>query len=152
MINDAGIALIKKWEGCRLEAYPDPASGGKPYTIGWGHTRGVQSGMKWSQIQADYVLKSDIEEYSKYTATICKKNKFSPNPNQFAALTSFCFNCGPGGLIALFEKSGYHPSAQDGLVKLVNQMCDFTTENPDVKKGLLNRRADERALFLKPIK
>ena len=44
-ISDEGIALIKKFEGCAkirrdglVEAYPDPGSGGDPWTIGWGAT------------------------------------------------------------------------------------------------------------------
>ena len=34
-----GIELIKRFEGCHLKAYPDPLSGGKPYTICWGSTK-----------------------------------------------------------------------------------------------------------------
>ncbi len=34
-----GIDLIKRFEGCHLKAYPDPLSGGKPYTVGWGSTK-----------------------------------------------------------------------------------------------------------------
>jgi hypothetical protein len=35
----AGIDLIKEFEGCELEAYPDPGTGGVPWTIGWGLCR-----------------------------------------------------------------------------------------------------------------
>lgn len=34
-----GVELIKKFEGLSLDAYPDPKTGGKPITIGWGSTR-----------------------------------------------------------------------------------------------------------------
>lgn len=34
-----GIELIKRFEGCHLEAYPDPLTKAKPYTIGWGSTK-----------------------------------------------------------------------------------------------------------------
>ncbi|NET70362.1 MAG: hypothetical protein F6K62_04930 [Sphaerospermopsis sp. SIO1G2] len=34
-----GVVLIKEFEGLYLQAYPDPLSGGKPITIGWGSTR-----------------------------------------------------------------------------------------------------------------
>ena len=37
-LTTAGYRLIQSWEGCRLRAYPDPASGGAPWTIGYGHT------------------------------------------------------------------------------------------------------------------
>jgi hypothetical protein len=32
------LTLLRQWEGCLLSAYPDPASGGVPWTIGYGHT------------------------------------------------------------------------------------------------------------------
>ncbi|WP_141395346.1 glycoside hydrolase family protein, partial [Enterobacter hormaechei] len=35
-VSDTGVALIKRFEGCRLRAYPDPATGGAPWTIGYG--------------------------------------------------------------------------------------------------------------------
>ena len=44
-IGPAGTALIKEFEGCArlrrdglVEAYPDPGTGGDPWTIGWGAT------------------------------------------------------------------------------------------------------------------
>ncbi len=30
------LPLVKRFEGCRLTAYPDPESGDEPWTIGWG--------------------------------------------------------------------------------------------------------------------
>lgn len=36
--SDAGIQLIKRFEGLELRAYPDPGTGGKPWTIGIGTT------------------------------------------------------------------------------------------------------------------
>src|SRR5687768_15991119 len=57
----AALALIKEFEGCHkvrsdgmIEAYPDPASGGDPWTIGWGSTGpGIRKGTVWTQEQAD---------------------------------------------------------------------------------------------------
>ena len=37
-LSPEALTLIRQWEGCRLSAYPDPASGGEPWTIGYGHT------------------------------------------------------------------------------------------------------------------
>ena len=39
-----GLAFIRDHEGCELHAYPDPGSGGEPWTIGVGHTGGVKPG------------------------------------------------------------------------------------------------------------
>jgi len=38
-VPPCGLKIIKEFEGCKLEAYPDPLSGGPPITIGWGSTR-----------------------------------------------------------------------------------------------------------------
>lgn len=56
-----GIALIKRFEGCarrcrdgKFQAYPDPGTGGAPWTIGWGATGpGIASGTVWSQAECD---------------------------------------------------------------------------------------------------
>ena len=45
-ISEEGKAIIKKFEGCRLEAYKCSAGGG---TNGWGATRDVKEGDVWSQ-------------------------------------------------------------------------------------------------------
>ena len=73
-VGQAGIALIKRFEGCAqlrrdgmVEAYPDPGTGGEPWTIGWGATgQGLDLGEKigpgttWTQAQCDERLSSDL--------------------------------------------------------------------------------------------
>jgi len=52
-LTPTGLQLLKTWEGCILTAYPDPASGGDPWTIGYGHTGPeVSPGLTISQAQA----------------------------------------------------------------------------------------------------
>jgi hypothetical protein len=51
------LPLVKEFEGCRLTAYPDPETGGAPWTIGWGSTwdsqgRPFREGDRISQEQA----------------------------------------------------------------------------------------------------
>ena len=60
-----GINLIKKFEGCHLNAYPDPLSGGLPITIGWGSTKDFDGtpfkmGRVISQKYADTLLEFDL--------------------------------------------------------------------------------------------
>ena len=58
-----GWLLLRRWEGCRLAAYPDPASGGEPWTIGYGHTGpDVVPGLVISQQQAEAWLEADAAE------------------------------------------------------------------------------------------
>ena len=44
-LSQRGIDLIKQFEGYSSKAYPDPATGGAPWTIGYGTTNGVKPGM-----------------------------------------------------------------------------------------------------------
>ena len=56
-ISQAGLDAIKRHEGLRLAAYPDPASGGDPWTIGYGHTRDVERGQTTTAAQAEQFLR-----------------------------------------------------------------------------------------------
>jgi GH24 family phage-related lysozyme (muramidase) len=59
-LTPEGWTLLTTWEGCELSAYPDPASGGAPWTIGYGHTGpDVVRGLTISQAQAEACLKQD---------------------------------------------------------------------------------------------
>ena len=62
-IGQAGLKLIKQFEGCRLIAYQCSAG---VWTIGYGHTAGVHKGMKITQAQADEYLKQDVAKFEKY--------------------------------------------------------------------------------------
>ncbi len=87
--RQAGLDLIKQFEGCRLTAYKCPAG---VWTIGYGHTAGVAAGQKITQAEADRLLVSDVEKYEK------KVNKYHDRytwrQNEFDALVSFAFNVG----------------------------------------------------------
>lgn len=85
----SGIDLIKSFEGCKLESYPDPATGGDPWTIGYGCTNGVKPGMKITQEQAEQLFLAEI------TALEPKvRAKVSPDltDNQFSAAMAFAYN------------------------------------------------------------
>ena len=91
-INSAGLALLKRFEGCSLEAYPDPGTGDEPWTIGYGHTGdNIHPGTTITQEQADDLLIQDLAKFERgveqYTLT-------SLNENQFSALVVFVYNVG----------------------------------------------------------
>lgn len=57
----SGVSLIKEFEGCKLNAYPDPLTKGLPITIGWGSTldlnnKAFRMGDKVTQGEADELL------------------------------------------------------------------------------------------------
>ena len=55
------ISDLKMEEALRLVAYPDPKSGGAPWTIGYGHTgREVHPGLVWTQTEAETALAGDV--------------------------------------------------------------------------------------------
>lgn len=90
--SPAGIELIKDFEGLRLEAYPDPGTGGDPWTIGHGHTGPeVQPGLVISIEQAGSYLKEDLK---KFEEAVEKLITIEINQHEFDALVSFTYNCG----------------------------------------------------------
>ena len=134
--------LIKKFEGCKLEAYPDPGTGAEPITIGVGHTGGVKLGDVITQEQADEYLVSDVAHAAN---AVNQMVAVSITQGEFDALCSFAFNLGVGNLRSstLLRKlnSGDKNSA-------ANQFLVWNMANGRVMAGLTHRREAERTLFL----
>ena len=96
-LTPEGLQLIRQWEGCRLEAYPDPASGADPWTVGYGHTSAdVRPGLQISQAQAEAWLLTDVAHAESSVDRLLQGVTLSPR--QRDALVSFCFNVGSGAL------------------------------------------------------
>lgn len=142
MINAAGIALIKTFEGCKLEAYRDLAG---VWTIGYGHTGpSVREGLKWTQERADNQLEADIAVRAHAVSAACKTD---PNDNQLAAMVSLAYNIGLGA----FKRSSVLRLHNAG--KFAEAAAAFSMWNKaggQVRAGLTRRRAAETALYLTP--
>lgn len=134
-IGIEGKNLIKKYEGCKLEAYLCPSG---IWTIGIGHTSKVTKGMKITETQAEEYFYSDIA----YSEKCVNNLKLNLNQNQFDALVSFTFNCGAGSLATL-TKNRTLAQIAEALTLYVKDSKGRTLQ------GLVNRRKDEKALFLK---
>jgi lysozyme len=137
------IALVGGFEGLRQVAYPDPATGGKPWTICYGHTAGVKPGDRKSLDECKSLLLSDLEIYSR---GILNCTTVHLPDERFVALTSFAFNVGVGA------------ACKSSVVRLINQGqtragCDalmkWNRAAGIVFPGLTKRRAKERELCLK---
>lgn len=96
---EVALPLIKEFEGCRLTAYPDPETGGKPWTIGRGSNvyddgAPVKRGDRISQELADALLAGRLErDYQLLGQRIpCWREL---GTNQQAALLSFTYNSDP---------------------------------------------------------
>lgn len=143
-ISEAGVALIKRFEGCRLIAYPDPGSGGEPWTIGWGATRidgePVRPGTTITQAQADGLLSVDL---ARYAAEVAAAVGAAPTTQaQFDALVSFHYNTGAIGraTLARLHRAGNHAGA-------AREFARWTRAGGRVMAGLVRRRAAEAALY-----
>lgn len=141
-ISDKGLSLIKCFEGCRLAAYPDPATGGKPWTIGYGHTHNVKRGDTITQSEAEQFLREDLAHI--YT-TIGNSVTFKINQNQFDALCSFIFNVGDGN----FTQSTLLKKLNAGDIRGVgDELPRWNRATGIIIAGLTKRREAEQALFL----
>ena len=99
-VGAAGLALIKRFESCRLTAYLDQH--GIP-TIGWGHTGPeVHMGLVWSQAEADAVMLTDLHTV---VNAIMRHVDVALNQNQFDALVSFIYNVGADGFYWFYASS-----------------------------------------------
>lgn len=134
-----GIDLIKGFEGCRLTAYLD--SGGVP-TIGYGHTTHVELDDVISQTDAEEYLRQDLQ-----TAELCVERQvyYGLAPHQFDALVSLVYNIGIGAFMksTLLKKL----DAQD-ILGAADEFLRWNKVKGKVNKGLVNRRAKERKVFL----
>ncbi len=68
--SEDGVRLIKSFEGLRLDAYPDPGTGGDPWTIGYGTTRGVVPGMTITEAEAEELLVDDLAAFERAVMTL----------------------------------------------------------------------------------
>lgn len=129
------INLITKYEGCRLTSYKCPA--GK-WTIGYGHTAGVTSGMTITQTQAIEFLKQDLLKFEQ----LVKKydSKYHWTQNEFDACVSFAFNIGS---ISQLTANGTRTKQQ-----IATKMLEYCKAGGKTLSGLVKRRKEEQALFL----
>jgi lysozyme len=143
-INDAGLTLIKTFEGCRLDAYQDVAG---IWTIGYGHTHGVCAGMTLTQDQAEQALAADLS--STVAAVDRALEGAKTTDNQFAAMVALCYNIGLGNF-ASSTVLREHRADQTLLAANAFLMWNKSTINGvlTVVAGLTNRRNAERKLYL----
>lgn len=151
-----GINLIKEFEGCNLHAYPDPLTGGKPITIGWGATKKLD-GSNWqlgetiTQAQADEMLITQLEkDYLPALQKIPSWNDLTTN--QKGAILSFSYNLGSnfylasgfGSISRLLKNSDLWSDAKE-VTRVFSLYCN---PGSTVAAGLRRRRIAEAKLWL----
>ena len=138
-ISQKGIDLIKKFEGCTLQAYLCPAG---VWTIGVGHTKGVKKGMAITQQQAETFLKDDIKPIE----TLLNGMGINYTQGQFDALVSWIFNLGQGN----FKSSTMYKYivARKSDLEITDQMVKWHNAGGKPLLGLKKRRCAEANMFL----
>lgn len=153
-VSQGGIALIHSFEGCakklpdgRLQAYPDPATGGAPWTIGWGSTtdeqgKPIQPGTIWTQARADQRFRQHLAQFEAEVNELLGDAPTSQS--QFDALVSFAYNVGVANLgkstLLKRHKAGLFGAAAD-------QFSVWNRAAGKVLPGLIRRRAAEATMY-----
>jgi lysozyme len=137
-----GRDFIKCFEALRLIAYPDPGTGGKPWTIGWGHTKGVKQGDRITQDQAEQFFSDDLAVYE---LTVNSAIKCPMTQSQFDAMVSLAFNIGGAAFAGSTLVKEFNAGDAQGAA---DQFPRWKFSDGIVMPGLVRRRAAEREVFL----
>lgn len=144
-ISENGYAIIRDFEGFRADAYLDT---GGVWTIGFGTIRypngtKVKKGDKCTRGQAELWLMNDAKWVD---ACLDKYVTSKLTQNQFDALASFVYNVGE----TAFSKSTMLTLLNQSKFDLASSQFDrWIYDNGKVINGLVNRRTQEKQLFLK---
>jgi lysozyme len=137
-ISLEGISLIKKFEGCKLEAYKCSAG---VWTIGYGHTADVKEGDVCTQEEAEKLLRADLFEFEKYVEDNVIVDL---GQNQFDALVSWTFNLGVGNLKSSTMLKKLNNSEYKSVPFEIRRWNKAGGKTLD---GLIRRRKAESLLF-----
>ena len=137
-ISLEGLSLIKKFEGCKLEAYKCSAG---VWTIGYGHTTGVKEGDVCTQEEAEKLLRGDIFKFEEYVQDSVKVDL---DQSQFDALVAWTFNLGPGNLR---ESTMLKKLNNQEYESVPFEMRRWNKAGGKTLDGLIRRREAESLLF-----
>jgi len=147
---EPALTMIAEFEGFVDHAYPDPASGGEPWTIGYGFTsldgRPVQPGDTLTRAEADAQLLSGVNACARHLATLIPYWS-AMAVDQRCALISFAWNLGED----FYGSDGFNTVSRclqqrdwEGVPNALLLYCD---PGSAVSAGLLRRRQAEAALW-----
>lgn len=144
---------LKSKETLRLKAYPDPKTGGDPWTIGYGATGAdIKPGTVWTKEKAEQRFQDDLAQFE---FMVNDTVKVPLTQGQFDALVSIYYNVGPGsktrdGVVRL--KDG-RPSTllrklnEGDYVSARAEFGRWVSPGTNVERGLRIRRGEEVSEF-----
>jgi len=156
-ISEAGIQLIKSFEGCHSSPYRCPAA---LWTIGYGHVLYPdQARLKtperasyplkpehnrvWDADEIDALLAADLRKFEAGVLRLCPPCVDSQP--QFDAIVSLAFNIGLGNLQASTLRMKY---SRGEIESAADEFLKWNKAGGKILAGLTRRRSAERALFL----
>lgn len=138
------VTVITGFEGVRQNAYPDPATGGPPWTICMGETQGVRHGMHKTLAECKVMLANRLPQYTRPVA-VCLKVPVTDK--RFIALVSLAWNIGPGKVCSSTVMQKLNAGDIRGGCEAFMR---YNRAAGVVFPGLTSRRVKERALCLEP--
>ena len=147
IVNQRTIDLIKKFEGCRLQAYQDSVG---VWTIGYGITANAgvgiepRKGMVIPLSEAEDLLKKALTRFSAQVAVLITAKVSN---NEFGACVSLAYNIGTTAFAHSTLLRKLNEGDRDGAAA---EFKRWNKAGGEVLKGLTTRRAAERDLFVTP--
>jgi lysozyme len=140
-VSPEGRRVLEYFEGRRNDAYPDPATGSDPWTIGVGHTGPeVFKGLVWTDDLVDKTLSADLKKFEDGVQYLTGELP----QGLFDALVLFAFNVGLGNLT---ESTLLRKVRAGDLSGAAGEFQRWDKAAGKSMKGLRRRRAAERELF-----
>ena len=137
-ISKDGLELIKKFEGCETTAYQDSVG---VWTIGFGHTKGVEEGQTCSIEDAESMLADEMDEYEGYINNMVKVDL---QQHEFDALVAWVYNLGPTNL---GESTMLKVLNGGQFERVPDEMNRWTRAGGEILEGLVRRRQAESLMF-----
>ena len=135
------IDAIKRFEGVRLQAYPD--SGGV-WTIGYGHTKDVKKGDRITQYQAEQLLKEDLAQFE----AMANKVRGLNTQGKYDAVVDFLYNCGPSNFNSSTLKK--YIECNKATWEIQEQFLRWVYAAKQKLGGLVTRRIREANRYAEP--
>jgi len=155
-VSDSARSVIAHHEGVRLKPYRCPA---RLWTVGVGHVIDpsharvpfeersyleIPDGWnrKLSMDEVNAILAADLQRFERGVLRYCPRGI---TQGRFDALVSFAFNVGLGTLQRSTLRQKHNRGDYDGAA---DEFLKYSLGGGKVLKGLVNRRKDERAMYL----
>lgn len=138
---EQAVALVKRFEGCRLKAYQDQVG---VWTVGYGETLGITAGVVWTQEKADSEVRRRVAQF--YFGVLARCPQLWKEPDtRVAACVSLAYNIGLAGFgISQVRRATMrkdYPAAAKAFMS-------WKSGGGRILPGLVRRRKLEQGIYL----